>query len=68
MGAPLCGSPTSHLVIEDDSDADRIAATIPSVDKVVPVKALVKQGKFHDRALERLYSQVIVGESGLETC
>ena len=34
------------------SDADRIAATIPSVDRVVPVKALVKQGKFHDRALD----------------
>ena len=34
------------------SDADRIAATIPSVDSVVPVKALVKQGKFHDRSLD----------------
>ncbi len=34
------------------SDADRIAETIPSVDRVVPVKALVKQGKFHDRAMD----------------
>ena len=34
------------------SDAERIAATVPSVDTVVPVKALVKRGKFHDRALD----------------
>ncbi len=34
------------------SDAERISATIPSVDKVVPVKALVKRGKFHDRSLD----------------
>jgi putative ABC transport system permease protein len=34
------------------SDAERIAATIPSVDTVVPVKALVKRGKFHERALD----------------
>ena len=31
-------------------DADRLAATIPSVDVVVPVKTLVKPGKFHARA------------------
>ena len=34
------------------SDAERIAATIPSVDTVVPVKALIKRGKFHERALD----------------
>ena len=27
------------------SDADRLAATIPGIDRVVPVKALVKPGK-----------------------
>lgn len=30
-------------------DADRIAATIPTVDSVVSVKSLVKPGKFRDR-------------------
>ena len=34
------------------SDAERIAATVPSVDVVVPVKALVKQGKLNERSLD----------------
>ena len=32
------------------ADAERLAATIPGVDTVVPVKALVKPGKYQDRA------------------
>lgn len=34
------------------SDADRIATTVPSIDVVVPVKALVKRGKFNDKTLD----------------
>ena len=34
------------------SDADRLAATIPGIDRVVPVKALVKPGKYQDRTQE----------------
>ncbi len=32
------------------SDADRLATTIPGIDRVVPVKALVKPGKYQDRS------------------
>ena len=32
------------------ADAERLAATIPGVDTVVPVKALVKPGKYQDRS------------------
>jgi putative ABC transport system permease protein len=34
------------------SDAERIAATIPSVDRVVPVKSLVKNARFRSRSEE----------------
>ena len=32
------------------ADADRISATIPAIDKVVPVKAIVKPGRFRSRS------------------
>ena len=32
------------------ADADRIAATVPAIDKVVPIKAIVKPGRFRNRA------------------
>ena len=34
------------------SDADSIAATIPTVDRIVPVKSFVKPCRFHDREEE----------------
>ena len=32
------------------ADADRIAETVPAIDKVVPIKAIVKPGRFRNRA------------------
>ena len=34
------------------ADAERIATTLPGVDTVVPVKSLVKSGKYQDRSQE----------------
>ena len=34
------------------ADAERIAGTIPGVESVVPMKALVKSGRYHDRTQE----------------